>query len=172
MDAPCQHNLGCLAVSLLSDYICLGPPAHLWYTPARRGCLNPQGLQGWREGFASASCTLECTMACSAENLCGHRDIPGSCCSKGSRNNWITLQRSHGKAAGSQLFVCCWGATADPSSSSFALAGWGDHPEHCAGQSAGTKSYFSFGELECTTTDGSIFWRYSESWRGTLHEGQ
>lgn len=32
-----------------------------------------------------------------------------------------------------------------------------DHPEHFAGQSAGTKDYLSFGELECTISNRLMY---------------
>lgn len=44
MGVHCKHKIGCLAVSLLSDYICPGPPGYLWYMmveeagTARGGC--------------------------------------------------------------------------------------------------------------------------------------
>lgn len=81
----------------------------------RRGCPGPWGLRGWGGDSASGRCAFKCMTRCSAESLCGHWDVPGNCYNKGSRNNWIVLQRPHGKAAGSQLLVCCWqGDTADP----------------------------------------------------------
>lgn len=114
MGVRCKHKIGCLAVSLLSDYICPGPPGYSRYMMVEEAA-TPSGAAGLGTGLCQQKLRFRAQDEMLAGILCGNRDIPGSCCSKASRNNWIILQRPHGKAAGFWLFsCCCQRTTADP----------------------------------------------------------